>query len=141
MKILPVILLSLSSLVAGAVEQITVNSKLPGDELIHNAKQTTAGFAVIAGFVSEKEVFSAVQGNWRRSVKLISYKVLHGPESFTQKTLTFICEDSFPVEGSRIKTKRMPWPFKRGKLIFSLERDEDARLSPFFRIISYQPAA
>jgi len=140
MKTLLIAFLLASGLLAEPLEHVTVNSKLPEDQIIHLVGEPDGKATVTAGFVSEREIFSVAQGNWRRSVKLITYKVAGDAEGFPGGSLTFICEDSFPVEGSRIKVKRMPWPFKPGEMDFWLKRDERCLLSPFFNIVSYRAA-
>lgn len=129
-----------SGIFAEAMENVTVNLKLPDDSIIHPMPIPEGLINVRAEFVSEREILSVTQGNWRKVVKLITYRVPEDSSGFRKGSLTFICKDSFPVEGSRIKAKRFPWPFKQGKMDFQLERDQRALLSPFFDIVSYRAA-
>lgn len=138
MKILIVALLLVVNLSAASPNRMAVNAKLPEDRLIHSVVKGDDGRLVSAVFKSEEEVFSVTQGNWRRVVKLITYKFSEKLEGFPTGELTFICEDAYPVEGSRIKTKRAPWPFKPGEMVFTLVRDPASKLMPFYVISSYR---
>ncbi len=137
-KIFLVAAFLVSGFLAKAVEETSVNSKLPEDRIIHPKGDAEETVAIAAEFVSEREILSVAQGNWRKVIKLITYRVAEGTEGFPEGRLTFICEDAYPVEGSRIKAKRFPWPFKPGKMEFQLKRDGRALLSPFFEIVSYR---
>lgn len=139
-KVLILALLLVVHLSADQPNQITVNAKLPEDRLIHSAVKADGGCLVSAVFVSEKEIFSVTQGNWRHAIKLITYKLSEKLEGFTAGELSFICKDSYPVEGSRIKVKRARWPFKPGEIVFTLERASECKLAPFYSISAYKTA-
>ena len=128
-----------SSVLVSAVETIQTNSKLPENRVLWPMPEERENALVVdATFVSETEVSSIAQGNWRKVIKLVTYQATDSFEGSPDGRIVFVVEDAFPMEGSRIKVKRLPWPFHTGKMRFFLKRDEACLLKPFFKISAYQ---
>lgn len=94
-------------------------------------------FYINAKHIETKEILSVTQGNWHEVIYLVKYRVLTNDERFNYKELTFMVEDRWPTKESKIKVKKLIWPFKEGKKVFYLTRDKSCSYKQFFKILSY----
>ena len=90
-----------------------------------------------AAFLEQKKLLEYNQGNWRRDIYLVTYKLKEVDERFPDGVLVFIARDSMPAKGSGIRVKRMPWSFKKGDKTFFLEPDKSVKFRKFYQVVSY----
>ena len=89
-----------------------------------------------AAFLEQKKLLEYNQGNWRRDIYLVTYKLKEVDERFPDGVLVFIARDSMPAKGG-IRVKRMPWSFKKGDKTFFLEPDKSVKFRKFYQVVSY----
>lgn len=94
-------------------------------------------FLLQTDFISKKEILSVVQGNWKTTTYLVTYRVLKEDRRYPYQNLTFVVTDKWPTKESQIDVKKLPWPFKEGENIFYLTKDVSCSYKQFFKILSY----
>ncbi len=87
--------------------------------------------------IETKNILSVVQGNWDEIVYLVRYKVLTNDKRYDYNELSFIVKDRWPTKESKIKVKKLHWPFKAGQKAFYLTKDKSCSYKQFFKILSY----
>ncbi|MCW1923300.1 hypothetical protein OKA05_12110 [Luteolibacter arcticus] len=130
-------LLPLLSCLAFAAEPVKTNAQLPEDQIIFPQPETAEGVKITASLKSDTVVSEVIQGNWIRTEHLLTYEVTKADAGFPHKELTFVCRDQNPTPESGIMVKKVPWPFQKGSMTFSVSRDESVRHTPYFNIARY----
>ena len=92
---------------------------------------------VEATFLEQKKLLAYNQGNWRKDIYLVTYKLKKVDERFPDGILVFIARDSMPAKGSGIRVKKLAWPFKKGDKTFFLEPYKNVKFRKFYQIVSY----
>ena len=121
-------------------DNVDTNAHLPDDRQIWPIPKIELGpntVKVEATFLEQKKLLAYNQGNWRKDIYLVTYKLNKTDERFSDDVIVFIARDSVPAEGSGIKVKKLAWPFRKGDKTFFLEPDENVGFRNFFRIVSY----
>lgn len=75
--------------------------------------------------------------NWKYITYYVQYKALNVGEKYPYKELTFTCVDQWAADGSGIKLKKLPFPFKAGEKTFYLEKDPTCVYKSYFKIKTY----
>ena len=133
------ILLAILPLTVSA-DDVGTNVQLPDDRQIWPIPKIQMGpntIAVEAAFLEQKKLLAYNQGNWRKDIYLVTYKLKKVDERFPDGNLVFIARDSMPAKGSGIRVKKLAWPFKKGDKTFFLTPDNNVKFRKFYQIVSY----
>jgi hypothetical protein len=118
-----------------------LTARLPGDSMIWPLPKLDVGkntILVKGIFVDQKEICSYNQGNWKKQLFQITYKVISSSDAYPYKIFSFVCTDSSPAEGSLIRVKKLNWHFLKGEKTFYLSLDKTCDFKKYFDIITYQ---
>jgi hypothetical protein len=134
------VLLPFLSCLAFAAEPVKTNARTTDDKIIFPPPEAAEGLKVTADFKSDTVVSEVIQGNWIRTEYLVTYEVTEADDAFPYKELTFVCRYSNPTPESGIRVKKVPWPFRKGTMTFTLTRDQSVRHEAYFSIVRYDAA-
>jgi hypothetical protein len=131
------VLLPFLSCLALAADPVKTNARLPDDKIIFPPAEAAEGLKVTGALKSDTVVSQVVQGNWIRTEYLVTYDVTEADDAFPHKELTFVCRYSNPTPESGIRVRKVPWPFRKGSMTFTLTRDTSVRHDAYFNIVRY----
>lgn len=92
---------------------------------------------VIGEFIEQEKLLRITRGQMVEHMYLVTYRILSSDEELPIKLLVFTVMDSTPDARSRMRARRMVWPFQKGGRVFYVKRDESCRFRPYFDILAH----